>query len=102
VSSYTPLVREGDRATAGGETRRSHRRVEKSFLAPPGTPVQGQRGLEGLCQWPMFRDEIINDTRSDQIDVTPLPKPTPTPPPTHPPTPSHDGHLSTTAAFHFS
>ena len=38
----------------------------RSFLALAGTPVQGQRGLEELCQWPLFRGEIIKDFRSDQ------------------------------------
>ena len=38
----------------------------RSFLALAGTPVQGQRGLEKLCQWPMFRGGIIKGFRSDQ------------------------------------
>ena len=49
------------------ERHRPHHPVERSFLAPAGTSVQGQRGLEGLCQWPMFRDGIIKGFRSDQI-----------------------------------
>ena len=43
-----------------------HSMKSRSFLASAGTPVHGQRGLEGLCQWPMFRDGIIKGFRSDQ------------------------------------
>ena len=47
------------------ERHRPHHPVKRSFLASAGMPVQGQRGLEGLCQWPMFRDGIIKGFRSD-------------------------------------
>ena len=56
--------RERDSATAGGETQT----ISSSREVFPGiswTPVQGQRGLEGLCQWP-FRDGIIKNFRSDR------------------------------------
>ena len=45
---------------------RPHHPVERSLMAPARTSVQGQRGLEGLCQWPMFRDGN-KGFRSDQI-----------------------------------
>ena len=43
------------------ERNRPYHPVERSLLAPARTPVQGQRGLEGLC---MFRDGMIK--ASDQ------------------------------------
>ena len=39
------------------ERQRPHHSVERSFLASAGTPVQGQRGLEGLCQWLCFKHD---------------------------------------------
>ena len=48
------------------EKHRPRHPVERSFLASAWTPVQGQRGLEGLCQWPMFWGGIIKGFRSDQ------------------------------------
>ena len=43
------------------------KQFERSNLASAGMPVQRQGELEGLCQWPMFRDGIIKGFRSDQI-----------------------------------
>ena len=50
---------------------RPHHPDERSLLAPARTPVQGQRGLEGLYQWPMFRDGMIKASDSDQIRCLP-------------------------------
>ena len=44
--------------------------IQKCLLAQTGTPVQGQRGLEGLCQWPMFRDGIIKGFRLYVLNVS--------------------------------
>ena len=54
----------GDNARAVGEiqTTPSSREV---FAGTSWNACPGQRGLEGLCQWSMFRDGIIKGFKSD-------------------------------------